>query len=393
MAPDAVSSAKCDNIRIGSACDMLCGLRHPDRSRRASLLRAIRNEPDKALSFGPVDGRDLIDELLSLCEESRGTADRWDYVFTTLSLDDQRTAQLAKSEFLATHDHRFLVISAKRLSQLPEAEKVGFLSPVILESREVNRCRLCANVLAGSSLLEPRVSIRVAAFSDRPFTLPALDSGTLEAWVAELQGPCPQRARELIFKARGDALRVLLSFWNRLPEQIRIWTLCQGVENGAGACASLVRDTIRQEKQGELLRTALTCLRKLPPEDHDEALLAPLYGHRDPAIRAAAVGAGSVATDCSPLLCDEPCEDVRLAIVARLDCGGGARSIDLLVSLLEDRSWRVRARAVDVLVKLAPASLQSLRRTLSSSHEEAKVAAVQALFRLGREDWIAEALL
>jgi hypothetical protein len=146
MAIDQASSAQGRNMLPGSALEMQRGLRHPDRLQRASLLRAIRNDPDRALCVGQGDGWDIVDELIFLCEESKGTADRWDYVFTTLSLADERTVDLTKNEFLTTFDHRFLVMSARRLSQLPEAEKAGFFSPVIMESRETNRCRLCANV-------------------------------------------------------------------------------------------------------------------------------------------------------------------------------------------------------------------------------------------------------
>lgn len=394
MKPDVVSSKEGIQVRIDSASGLLSGLRHPDRVRRASLLRAIRHEPIKALSFGPIDGRDVVDELLSLCEETKGTADRWDYFFTALSLVDERTAEFAKREFLVTHDPRCLVSAARRISQLPEAEKVGFLSPVILESREVNRCRLCANLLAGSSRLATRVALRVAAISDRPSALPPLDAETVDAWITELQGPYPQKVRKLLLQTSEGALDALLSFWAKLPEQVRIWALCLGVEEKVDGCASLIWETVKQERGGALLRTALMCVQKCAPEHQNEALLLPLYRHEDPAIRAAAIAAGWADIDCSSLLRDETSQDVRLAIVTRLGrCGGSEADTNLLVSLLNDHSWRVRALAVDLLVNMAPASLPALRGTLSSASEEAKVAAVQALFRLGKEDWIKEALL
>ena len=393
MAIDQASSAQGRNMLPGSALEMQRGLRHPDRLQRASLLRAIRNDPDRALCVGQGDGWDIVDELIFLCEESKGTADRWDYVFTTLSLADERTVDLTKNEFLTTFDHRFLVMSARRLSQLPEAEKAGFFSPVIMESRETNRCRLCANVLAGRDLLETRVAIRVAAIADRPASVPALDADTLDAWVAELQGPYPQKVRKKLLQASADAVNILLSFWNRLPEPVRVWALLQGVEQGTAIYASRVKETIKREKEGELLRTALMCLKKMPPEHHDEALLEPMYGHGDPTIRAAAIAAGSVEIDCSSLLRHERSEIVRLAVIDRLERFKGTHYIDLVASLLEDNRWRVRARAVDLLVKLAPASLDVLRSLLSSTVEETRVAAIQALLRLDKDDWIAAALL
>jgi len=248
-------------------------------------------------------------------------------------------------------------------------------------------------VLADNSLLLPLAAIRVAAIADRPVTLPPLSSATLAAWTGELQGPYPQKVRGLLLQMGDESLTRLLSFWDKLPELVGIWALSQGTEQGLDECSWLVRKIVKHENQVGLLKAALNCLSQLPHEKHDEALLSRLYFHGDTELRAAAIGAGSTVIDFSLLLNDHPPEVVRLAVISRMDRSGAANHVDLLIRFFEDQSWRVRARATDVLVKLAPASLPALRRVLTSSQRNAKVAAMQALLRLGKEDWIAAALL
>lgn len=389
-----VSPGKNNEIGIGSTQEMIRCLRHSDPVHRASLLRAIRAEPAKALSFTSAEGQDVVDELLFLCEETKGSAERWDYVFTAFSLIDERTVPLAKREFLRTHDHRYIVSAAKRLSYISWEEKVNFLTPILMEPAGGNRCRLAANLLAGADRLAARVAIRIGVLSDLAFTLPTLNYENLDAWVAELQGPYPQKVRTLLLQTDGNALAKLLSYWGRLPDKLRIWALVQGVKQGDKLAAFLVRETIKFERSDELLHTALIGLKNLLPEDHDDELIAPLYQHGNSAIRAAAIRAGVGATkiNCASLLCDEVSDDVRLAIVSRMKSGGGEEEIELLISLCQDPNWRIRAGAADALVALAPASLPALHCMLSSAHQEARVAAAQALLRLGKSDWIAQIL-
>lgn len=369
-------------VSIASGEDMVAALRHPDSAIRTAVLRAIMENPQAAMAYGEVNGRDLVDELLALCDETRGTAERWSCVCAVLSLDDPRGGEVAKEAFLTSDPPQIALLAASRLATLPAADRIAFLSPVVMGPGRQIRCRAAANLLADCRNLEPAVAIRVATLSDHEAPLPPLTEGTLEAWLAELQGPYPQKTKNTLLQRGSGALEALMAMWDRLPEPLRIWIMGQGIERHTPGIAALIRDTIRRESGGELLRVALETLPGLVPEEADEGWLAPLCTHDDPSIRAAAIAAESAPRDWWEALKTEPSRDVRLAMITRIARCGHADDVAPLVRLLADGDWRIRARVTDALVALAPASLPALRTTLEHGSEGARVAAAQALYRL-----------
>jgi HEAT repeat protein len=70
-----------------------------------------------------------------------------------------------------------------------------------------------------------------------------------------------------------------------------------------------------------------------------------------------------------------------------------SQNILTLIGCLEDRSWRIRARAVDALVAFGEETLKPLKVALKKDDNQVKSAAVTALCRLGREDLITADLL
>lgn len=375
-------------IRIISARDLLKGLRHPELAYRIALLRTIRNDPAQAFSLGRVDGRDVVDELLALCEKNQDQAEKWEYVFTALGFDDKRTVDLAKRVFLAAHDHRFLVMAAKRLSLLSEAEKADFLLPILLEDKNVNRCRLCANLLAGNSLMKPRACIRVSALADRPCRLPPVNRETLDAWIAELSGPYPRKTRDLLLARGNSSVAALLAHWGKLPAPIRLWAFQEAIKKEPSEQEALIRDILRREKEGELVLAALKSLVRIPCAKDDEELITPYCRHGDPAIRAAAIGVTAANHDWADRLLNEPSGTVRLVIIDRIAKTRNPGYLELLATLLEETNYQIRAAATNAMVALGPPSLPTLQKLLLHRSPVIRAAAVQALIGLGQDEWL-----
>ena len=78
----------------------------------------------------------------------------------------------------------------------------------------------------------------------------------------------------------------------------------------------------------------------------------------------------------------------RFPFIKRIGRCSDTRDVEILIRLLEDKNWRIRAQTANALVNLTPASLPLLRKALKSDKEDKRIAAAQALIRLGREDWV-----
>lgn len=384
------AESKTGNIRvnISSGEELARALRHPDIKVRTMVLRAIKDKPDQAMAYKMASGRDLIDELLQLCRETCGNMDRLGYVFTLLNLDDPRVLDFAGREFVSTDNMKIALLCATRLGKLSPREKIALLSPVVLNPCSATRGRMAANLLSSCKPLPPRLAIRVAILGDREISLPALNAAHLEAWLAELSGPYPQTARKLLIKQGNGGIDALLSLWDRLPENLQIWTLDQGTANKIPGISSRICEIFQKETSPELLRAALECLGKFPVDHGAKKLLIPFYGHENSLIRSLAISAGPAEGDWSALFETETSLKVRLAIIKRMGDCGNLCHVNRLIRLLEDPGWRIRSQAAAALVNLAPASLPGLRESLKSSSNDARVAAAQALYQLGQQEWV-----
>ena len=379
-------------INIASAEGFKKALRHPDASTRTAILRAIMKDPDKALSVGKESCFDLVDELITLCEKTCDISVRSGYVHALLNLDDERCIDFAKQEFLATDDSDIILLAAGKLAKLSSPEGIAFLSPVISDTKNYTKSRAAANLLAHHQDLSTKIALRVAMLSDHNAKIPSLNMENLPDWLDELQGPYPYKTRRMLLNKSDNSFTLLLSFFDRLPHEIRLWAFQEAVGTDPGKNAELIKKVISQEEEMELLVSALEALQHLPPEELDEKTIAPYYRHKDAAVRSAAINAGVTVLDWNSLLKSEVSDTARLAIIARIGKCKRIEDGEFLASLLEDKNWRIRSRATGSLVSLAPASLPILQRSLSHSNDLVKASAVKALKELGMDDWIEEYL-
>jgi hypothetical protein len=372
-------------MEISSRQDLARALRSPDAAKRQQLFDSLNQAFEEAREQGRQINQEALDELyLCYCEDG---IDRTWYAYLLLRLPNPYRIEVAKKEFLGTRNNKLLLLAAAQMAQLPESERIGFLGPLVMDASNAARCRAAANLLDDCfSRLEPGVALRVALISDHDLPLPALDAETLEFWLQELRGPYPRSTEKALLELGTGALEFLLAAWRELPPPVRIWAMRAAAEGNLASLGQRLKETLRDCGDVDLLVAALECCKALGLGD--EPLLAPLYDHPHPSVRAAAIAAGHARPDWAERFAVEESEPVRLAIVDQVGRQNDVSSMEFLVGCLRDQSWRVRARATEALVARAPASLQPLRAALGDVDERVKVAAAKGLYRLGREDWI-----
>lgn len=379
-----------EQITIKTAEDLLGALRNDNLSVCAATIKAIVGQPDKAVSVCSKSGLDLFDELLHLCDRGQDQTLRSGYIFALLNLGDPRSMAFAKREFQETDDSRTILLTAKEIAKLSQQERINFLAPILLAGDRPTKTRAAANLLVDCHNLSPDLSMRIAVISDHEMPIPPVDSKTLDTWLVELQGPYPLAALKLLKKIHIKGISVLMPFWKRLPKPILIQVLHELSKMPCKQEGERVRDIVRASA-GEVLLWALKCLQRLPGRDADEEILEPLHQHENPAIRAVAIGSGTTRLNWATVLATEPSEEVRLAIISRIQFCQDAAAINLLTPLVQDQSWRIRARTTTALVALAPESLDLLRGMLSHPDDHVRASACQALNALGQEELIKDA--
>lgn len=371
-------------ISIATAQELLAALSHEQMSIRAATLKAVAADPAKALSVCVAAGVDLFTELSARCAAAQEAGLRAGYVLALLQLDDERVMEFAKDAFLASEDAKMTLLTAEQIARLPEQERIEFLTPVLMAAGCPTKSRAAANLLAGCRNLAPKFFLRVMLLSDHQVRVPPLDEGTLDDWLAELQGPYSLTARKMLKKSQRDGAVTLLAFWKRLPEPIQVWVLQEMARANVADQGRRIRDIIRST-DGEVLLCALRCMLKSSVAEDDEALLKPFYQHQNPAIRGAALQAGALRLNWEALLEKEDSHEVRLAVINRIEKSVDTDAIPLLAQLAEDQNWRVRARVTKVLTAFAPQSLPVLHALVKHERDQVRAVAIQALRVLGQE--------
>lgn len=378
-------------IAVATSQDLLAALKHPEITVRAATIKAIAADPKKASSLCAADGVDLFAELAALCDATAEAGLRAGYVLALLQLGDERGMEFAKKAFLASDDAKITLLTAEQIARLPEQDRIAFLTPVLMAAECPTKSRAAANLLAGCRNLTPEITLRIALLTDHRVSVPLLAIETFDTWLAELQGPYALTARKLLKKNNPDGAIALLSFWDRLPEPLQLWVLREMAHQGMEDQGRRLRDIVCSA-DGEVLLFALRCLGKSPRVEGDEDLLQPFYGHENPSVRGAALEAGTTRLNWQAILEREESDEVRLAVIARIEKSADTEAIPLLARLAEDQNWRIRARVTKVLTTFSPYSIPALLDLLKNENENARSVAVQALRVLGLEEQLKEAL-
>lgn len=376
-------------INIGTIAELLEALDDPNTMIRTGTLQAIASLPEKATLMAVKGGVDLFRELSNRLEAPREASFRAYYIQALLSLDDSRVVGLARETFLTAEDTDVILLSAQRLAELPEVERVSFLGPITLSSGDPSRARAAANLLACCRDLPTRLAIRVAVLADQAIFIPLLDEGNLAAWLEEFLGPYPHRTRKLLREKKDSSFAALLECWQQLPHVVQLWALRESVTIDPNKAGPLFGEVLARETDDELLLATLNSCPQLGLEAVKEELIAPYQRHKNPKLRAAAVRASRKDIGWADMLAEEKDAEVKIAIIARLGKEVAGDPLLQLAACLEDDDWRVRSAATAALVALAPASEPLLQERFSHGTLQVRTAAGQALQQLGMGDWLA----
>lgn len=329
----AAATSQPKRVTIETPGQLLEALSSPQPEQRAAIIRAIAAAPAKALQVGREEGFDLVGELLRLYQECRDEL-RAGYLYALLVFPDPR-------------------------------------------------CLAVANLLADCLELSPAVALRVALLSDHEVVPPPVAPESLPAWLSELEGPYPVRTRKKLVQGSGENLTELLECWGQLTRPVRRWALDAATRENPGRWAELIRRLVAEGADQDILPVALDALRRLPSVETDRMTVAALFSHDDPAVRAAAVRAGSLNENWAGLLVEEASPQVRIALLERLGEHGQGTDLAAIAGELEASDWRVRAAAVEVLAEAGPAAMPFLRMRASHPEPAVRAAAARAMAHLG----------
>jgi len=377
-------------MKIASRQELAQVLRSSDKGKRKSILEALGSAFERAQEQGGSINQDALDELYACyCE---GAPDKSWYAYLLLKRANNHSVAVAKEEFHCARSSQFILLSSIFIVRLPETERIAFLSPFVLDDSNTTRCRAAANMLDDCfANLASDIALRAALISDHNLPFPALNSSSFDVWLNELQGPYPNLARNALLDIEDEGFEKLFIYWEKLPTPIATWALREATNQQLNIATEKVEESLRSDSDKKLTLTAFECYESLAFED--ESLLVNYFSDLDPDIRAAAISVGQTDYDWISRLEKEESEKVCLVILDKMKETCDSQNIMTLIGCFEDRSWRIRARAVDALVALGEKTLKPLKAALKKDNKHVKSAAVTALYRLGREDSITVDLL
>jgi len=345
-------------VRIRSAQDLFEVLSTGSQGARVAVLRDIIAEPTRALALGPHEGEDFVDLLLRLIPPEQG-AMRKALTICLFCYDDPRTADFMAETFATTRDVETVLHIGERLAH----QGVEFFRPFLWQDKTAQA--LAAARACAYAELEPKDRLRVALLIDREHPAPPVDEEHLPCWVAELRGPHQVRTRQLA-EAAGEAALLL---WTADVDRLWLLRLTERID-----AARARREVERLLPGGELavVQAAVRLGVRLPESVLESA---------DPEVRAAGVAAGLADGELQRYLASSEPE----AVAAVQRCS----SVDMLLGLLGDERWEVRAEAVRRLAAGEERPVARVRARVDSPLLEERVAAVTLLERWGDEEWLA----
>jgi hypothetical protein len=380
-------------VKISSLEELAACLRGGRLPVKLAALREVHNQLQQARRAGQKLHPALIDLLHERYETTEDKDERTWCACLLFQVDDDRKYVVAEQEFFAQDDNAVLVLCADTIAPLPPSRRVALLADAVADGGSATRQRLAANLLSDcTALLSPEKALRVAILSDHNLPIEEVSADTLNLWIGELSGPYRLSVRRILGAKPPSSIVVLIENWRKLPADVATWGIAQVVRKKIPATRRILREILETGEDVAVLKCALNALTQFPIADRDDRALETLLRHEERSVRAAALAAGRTALPWGEWLDEGVSDEERLAVLCRIARYRHEGALSHLSPLLQDRNWKIRARATDALVSLAPDSLKVLQVHLASDNPEAKASAVQALQRLGHDDWVLAAI-
>lgn len=366
-------------MRIASAQDLFEALGSEQLGVRLAVLSAISKAPDKAASYGPHEGRDLVEELAVQLGKIGDSTLRRALSATLAAFQDPRAAEALKQAFLASRDSKEILFCAQRLAVDPSLDTRQLFLDSLRSNSQPLQARAAANVLAQSEGQKPGDQVRIAILCDVEYATPAYSHDNAGAWLMELSGPHRERAMALLKSQGREAWSGLRETWDSLPLEAKAWLLDWGCRDYPELADDLCLTAITQGPD-DLHLSALQAAGLLTaPSDELQEAITPFVSSIDRELRLAAVRAANRVIGAREIISDETDDRVRVALIPHLVQAHGEEAAPDLAALLESKDWRLRGAAAQALKGLGTTGQQAAESLKDHPRMEVRAAAAQVL--------------
>lgn len=375
-------------LRIRSAKDVFDALRSPDMMVRFSILRGIAQNPAKAASYGTYNGSGLLDELLYHLNHNEDGIYRLALLNALAAFREPRLVEVFKNEMSGAKDTHAVMLAAAWLAGEPEERMRDFMSSILRRDGSPDRAVIAANVMTAYEGVEPRDKVRVAVVANLPYPTPPLDDETEETWLSELGGKRAERAMALLEGLGEGAFLRLRGKRAAFDEEVNGWLMDCGARKHQVYAVELLADALKSGSDGLVLRA----LESIPRLGQASVLFRTLLGrfleHPEKGIRLAALRAGAPVEGIKERLAGEQDKDIRLELISRLAGEQGEAAVPVLVELLHDKAWEIRAGATNALIRIGRPAIDAVKPLIDIEDEKVRIAAAQVLIALGQDEWL-----
>lgn len=370
-------------LRIGSSKDIFDALRSEDFGVRLSIVKAIMANPEKVVSYGPYNGMELIDFLIFLLERNADSGYRPVLIAAVSTFNDPRVTNLIMNVMSEAEDTETVMACAARLSKERNDKVRDFMSRMLFREGDSAHSRMAADIMASYGDLGPTEAVRVAVLTAASFATPLLDDETEDAWLKELCGGAVERARALLEGLGETAFLRLRSKWQTLDDDSRKWLLRWGARKFPIHSVEMIADALKNGSDGIVIE-ALRAISGIRGVAHlFSPLISGFIDHADRGVRLAAIKAGAPLKGIRKMLTGERDTEIKIALMARLSEEEGA--VDVLVGILGDSDWRIRAAAVRGLIRLGDPVIRDVEPMIESEDENVRIATAKVLAALGKK--------
>ncbi len=368
-------------VRIRTAAELFEGLRHAEPSVKLAVLAAVASQPDRILAYGPLDGVDVVDELVAQLSDRPGLY-AGPLLGALVRFRDDRVVEACARIARQLKDSELIAQAVERLAAEEGPSARATLSELLF-SLESIRAIPAARALRSRPDLSPGEHMRVELWVG---ALEPVEDQAL--WLGELDGPLRSRAQRCLEQQGEPALEWLAGHFGELNPDLRAWLLKWAARVCHASAARLLREAL---EQGEGI--ALEVLAQDPgryPEARE--LLAGRTDSENPRERALAWRVAQLEPDqdWAELFAREKDPEVRCSLARRL---AEEPRLEPLLELASDPDWRLRALAAQGLAALGSSALEPARHLARSPSLESRAVGARVLVSLGDYEWMEEHLL